>query len=137
MSIANEDLINAAREARRNAYSRYSRFSVGAALIDDRGHLHVGCNVENAAYPLGSCAEAGAIAAMVLQGGRRIAKIAVVGGIGGIGEAGPCTPCGGCRQRILEFADENTIILAVDDSGEWQEYTIDALLPASFHLPGI
>ena len=134
MSIANEDLINAAREARRNAYSRYSEFSVGAALIDDRGHLHGGCNVENAAYPLGSCAEAGAIAAMVLQGGRKIARIAVVGGIG---ETGPCTPCGGCRQRILEFADEDTIILAVDDSGEWQEYTIDALLPASFRLPGV
>ncbi len=68
MTIANDDLINAAREARRSAYNRYSNFAVGAALIDDRGHLHVGCNVENAAYPLGSCAEAGAIAAMVLQG---------------------------------------------------------------------
>ncbi|MDJ0749068.1 MAG: cytidine deaminase [Woeseiaceae bacterium] len=134
MSIANEDLINAAREARRNAYSPYSNFPVGAALIDDRGHLHVGCNVENAAYPLGNCAEAGAISAMVLQGGRRIAKIAVVGGIG---ETGPCTPCGGCRQRILEFADEDTIVLAIDDSGEWQEFTIDALLPASFRLPKV
>ncbi len=133
MTIANEDLINAAREARRHAYNRYSNFAVGAALIDDRGHLHVGCNVENAAYPLGSCAEAGAIAAMVLQGGRKIAKIAVVGGAG---EIGPCTPCGGCRQRIHEFADEDTVILAIDDSGEWQEYTIDALLPASFYLPG-
>ena len=133
MTIANEDLINAAREARRNAYNRYSNFAVGAALIDDRGHLHVGCNVENAAYPLGSCAEAGAIAAMVLQGGRKIAKIAV---IGGAADVGPCTPCGGCRQRIHEFADEDTVILVIDDSGEWQEYTIDALLPASFHLPG-
>ena len=83
------------------------------------GHLHVGCNVENAAYPLGSCAEAGAIAAMVQQGGKRIVKIAVVGGPG---EVGPCTPCGGCRQRINEFADGNTVILAIDDSGEWQEY---------------
>ncbi len=133
MTIANDDLINAAREARRSAYNRYSNFAVGAALIDDRGHLHVGCNVENAAYPLGSCAEAGAIAAMVLQGGRRIAKIAV---IGGMGEVGPCTPCGGCRQRIHEFADEDTVILAIDDSGEWQEYTIDELLPASFRMPG-
>ncbi len=134
MTIANDDLINAAKEARRNAYNRYSNFAVGAALIDDRGHLHVGCNVENAAYPLGSCAEAGAIAAMVMQGGRRIAKIAVVGGAG---EIGPCTPCGGSRQRIHEFADGNTVILAIDDSGEWQEYTIDALLPASFRMPGL
>jgi len=132
MSIANEDLINAATEARRNAYSRYSNYSVGAAIVDDRGHLHVGCNIENAAYPLGSCAEASAIASMVQQGGKRIVKIAVVGGAG---EIGPCTPCGGCRQRINEFADKETVILAIDDSSEWQEYSIAALLPASFHLP--
>lgn len=131
MNVANEDLINAAKEARENAYARYSNYTVGAALVDDRGHLHVGCNIENAAYPLGSCAEAGAIAAMVQQGGKRIVKIAVVGGSGDIG---PCTPCGGCRQRIREFADDATIILAIDDSNEWQEYAIDTLLPASFHL---
>ena len=131
MTIANDDLINAATEARRNAYNRYSNYSVGAALVDDRGHLHVGCNVENAAYPLGSCAEAGAIGAMVQQGGKRIVKIAVVGGST---EIGPCTPCGGCRQRIREFADDDTLILAIDDSGEWQEFSIGELLPASFHL---
>jgi cytidine deaminase len=131
MTISNDDLINAAREARRNAYNRYSNYSVGAALVDDRGHLHVGCNVENAAYPLGSCAEAGAIGAMVQQGGKRIVKIAVVGGST---EIGPCTPCGGCRQRIREFADDETLILAIDDSGEWQEFSIKELLPASFHL---
>jgi len=132
MTIANEDLINAAREARQSAYARYSGYSVGAALVDDRGHLHVGCNIENAAYPLGSCAEAGAIAAMVQQGGKKITRIAVVGGAS---EIGPCTPCGGCRQRIHEFADAETVILAIDDSGDWQEYSIDDLLPASFHLP--
>jgi cytidine deaminase len=131
MSVDNDDLINAATEARRNAYNRYSNYSVGAALVDDRGHLHVGCNVENAAYPLGSCAEASAIGAMVQQGGKRIVKIAVVGGSA---EIGPCTPCGGCRQRINEFADEETIILAIDDSGQWQEFLIKDLLPASFHL---
>ena len=59
-------------------------------------------------------------------------KIAVVGGSG---EIGPCTPCGGCRQRINEFANEETVILMIDDSGEWQEYSIKELLPASFHLP--
>lgn len=132
MTIANDDLIRAAREARDHAYARYSGFTVGAAIVDDQGRLHVGCNIENAAYPLGSCAEAGAIAAMIQEGGRRIAKLAVVGGSG---EVGPCTPCGGCRQRIAEFADQQTVILAVDDSGEWQEYSIEALLPASFHLP--
>ena len=132
MSLDDDDLINAATEARKNAYNRYSNYSVGAAIIDDQGHLHVGCNVENAAYPLGSCAEAGAISAMVQQGGKRIVKIAVVGGSG---EIGPCTPCGGCRQRINEFADENTVIFAIHDSGKWQEYSIDELLPASFHMP--
>lgn len=131
MSISDEDLISAATDARRNAYCRYSNYAVGAALIDDRGHLHVGCNIENAAYPLGSCAEEGAIAAMVLQGGKRIVRIAVAGG--GV-EIGPCTPCGGCRQRIREFADDETIVLAIDDSGDWQRYSIDSLLPASFHL---
>ena len=102
MSISDEDLISAATDARENAYARYSNYAVGAALVDDRGHLHVGCNVENAAYPLGNCAEVSAIAAMVQQGGKRIVKIAIVGGAG---EIGPCTPCGGCRQRIHEFAD--------------------------------
>lgn len=132
MTIADEDLIRAATDARNNAYNVYSDYAVGAALIDDQGHLHVGCNVENAAYPLGSCAEASAIAAMVQQGGKRIVKIAVVGGAGDIG---PCTPCGGCRQRISEFASDDTVILAIDDSGDWREFSIEQLLPASFHLP--
>lgn len=131
MAIANEDLITAASEAREQAYCKYSGFSVGAAIVDDQGHMHVGCNVENAAYPLGSCAEAGAIAAMVQGGGNRIERIAVVGGRDAIA---PCTPCGGCRQRIHEFADDDTLILVIDDSGEWQQYSVDELLPASFHL---
>ena len=131
MAIRNDDLINAAREARKNAYSRYSNYNVGAAIIDDQGRLHVGCNVENAAYNLGNCAEAAAIAAMVQEGGKRIARIAVAGGYA---EIGPCTPCGGCRQRIREFADKNTVIIVIDDSKEWQEYSIAELLPESFHL---
>ncbi len=131
MTISDEDLINAAKDARDNAYCHYSGFAVGAAIIDDNGHLYVGCNVENAAYPLGNCAEAAAIAAMVLEGGKRIDRIAVVGGSS---EPSPCTPCGGCRQSIQEFADENTIIIAMDDSKEWQRYSIAELLPAGFHL---
>ena len=131
MAIRNDDLINAAREARKNAYSRYSNYNVGAAIIDDQGRLHVGCNVENAAYNLGNCAEAAAIAAMVQEGGKRIARIAVAGGYA---EIGPCTPCGGCRQRIREFADKNTVIIVIDDSKDWQEYSIAELLPESFHL---
>lgn len=127
----NEDLISAAMEARENAYCRYSGFSVGAAIVDDQGRLHVGCNVENAAYNLGNCAEAAAIAAMVQEGGKRIVRIAVAGGRT---ELISCTPCGGCRQRIVEFADDSTVVIVIDDSNEWQEYSIAELLPASFHL---
>jgi cytidine deaminase len=131
MAIADEDIINAATDARENSYCHYSGYCVGAAIIDDQGHLHVGCNVENAAYPLGNCAEAAAIAAMVLEGGKFIDRIAVVGGSG---DATPCTPCGGCRQRIYEFADDATIIITMDDSNDWQRYSIAELLPAGFHL---
>ena len=131
MIISDDDLINAAKDARENAYCHYSGYSVGAAIIDDQGRLHVGCNVENTAYPLGNCAEAAAIAAMILEGGKRIERIAV---IGGSGEAAPCTPCGGCRQRIQEFANENTVIITMDDSNDWRRYSIAELLPAGFHL---
>jgi len=131
MRLSNEQLIEKAMEARARAYCRYSGYSVGAAIVDDQGELHLGCNVENAAYPLGNCAEAAAVAAMVQQGGKHIARIAVAGGRTAITA---CTPCGGCRQRINEFADENTIIIVFDDSGDWREYTIAELLPASFHL---
>jgi len=131
MTIADEDLINAAVNARRNAYCHYSGFSVGAAIVDEQGLVHVGVNVENAAYPLGNCAEAAAIAAMVLEGGKRIVRIAVAGGSG---DVAPCTPCGGCRQRIHEFANEDTVIITMDDSRDWQRYSIAELLPAGFHL---
>jgi len=131
MSVSDDDLINAAKEAREKAYCHYSGYSVGAAIVDDQGRLHTGCNVENAAYPLGDCAEAAAIAAMVLESGKRIVRVAVAGGSG---ELAPCTPCGGCRQRIHEFADENTVILTMDDSHDWRRYSIAELLPAGFRL---
>ena len=131
MTEADEDLINAAREARQNAYCRYSGFSVGAAILDGQGRLHVGCNVENASYPLGNCAETAAIAAMIQEGSKRIDRIAVVGGAG---EPAACSPCGGCRQRIFEFADEDTIVIIMDDAGEWKRHTVSELLPAGFHL---
>ena len=87
------DIVAAARAAMAKAYAPYSRFKVGAALRGESGRLYAGCNVENAAYPQGWCAEASAIAAMVMAGETRIVEAAVMGG----GEA-PCTPCGGCRQ---------------------------------------
>lgn len=125
-----EQLKAAAIKVRENAYSKYSDFKVGAALVDNVGNVHIGCNVENSAYPQGHCAETGAIAAMISSGGKSIQTIAVVGGHD---ELVSCTPCGGCRQRINEFADDETRILVIDD-GEWQAYTIADLLPHSFHL---
>ncbi len=130
--MKDDELIEAARVARESAYCPYSGFRVGAALVDDQGSMHVGCNVENAAYPQGSCAETGAIAAMVAAGGKRIATIAVVGGKDE--DLGFCTPCGGCRQRIAEFADAETRIIVKDDDGAWHTFTLAELLPSSFHL---
>lgn len=124
-------LLDLARDVRKHAHAPYSGFAVGAAILDDRGELHVGCNVENAAYPQGSCAEQNAIGAMIAAGGRRIALIAALGGHGKL-EA--CAPCGGCRQRILEFADDNTRVLLTGDEGDVVSYSVEALLPAGFRL---
>jgi len=120
-------LFEAALRAQANAYAPYSRFTVGAAIEDEAGSLHAGCNVENAAYPVGTCAEAGAISAMLLSGGRRIRAIVVVGD-------GPelVTPCGACRQRIREFADATTQIHIAGPEGLRRTFTLDALLPFAF-----
>jgi cytidine deaminase len=123
-----DPLTRAALAARAQAYAPYSHFQVGAALRTEDGALHAGCNVENAAYPEGTCAEAGAIAAMVMAGGRRIAEIVVAGG-----GAMPCTPCGGCRQKIREFAGPDTPVRMVDGDGRLLlATTLQALLPHSF-----
>ncbi|WP_342107626.1 cytidine deaminase [Methylobacterium sp. SI9] len=120
-------LLAAARMVRERAHAPYSRFRVGAALRDERGAIHAGCNVENAAYPVGTCAEAGAIAAMVAAGGRRIAEILVCGD-----GAGLVTPCGACRQRIREFARPDTPIHAATPEGIAKSFTLAELLPDSF-----
>ena len=123
-----DPLIEAAIVARRHAHAPYSRFLVGAALRCDDGSIHAGCNVENAAYPQGVCAEAGAISAMVLSGGRRISEI-VIAAAG----SRPCAPCGGCRQKIREFASPDAAIRIVDEHGTLlMQSTLDALLPNSF-----
>ena len=120
-------LFAAAKAARERAYAPYSRFLVGAAIRAPSGAIYSGCNVENAAYPQGSCAEAGAIAAMALAGERRIVDIVVVGD----GED-LCTPCGGCRQRIREFADAATRIHVAGPEGVRASFALEELLPHSF-----
>jgi cytidine deaminase len=123
-----KDLIAAAKSARLKAYAPYSKFLVGAAVRDERGQIHGGCNIENAAYPQGWCAETSAIAAMIMSGGHAIAEMAVIG----TGDL-LCTPCGGCRQKIREFAKGNVKIHMCGEDGKVkQTFTLDELLPASF-----
>jgi cytidine deaminase len=120
-------LFAAARAAQLKAYAPYSRFNVGAAIRTPSGAIFAGCNVENAAYPQGACAEAGAISAMAMAGERRIAEILVIGD----GED-LVTPCGGCRQRIREFAGPDTAIHIGGPQGVRATFTLDELLPHSF-----
>jgi cytidine deaminase len=131
VTVSDDKLIEAASAARSNAYCPYSGYKVGAALVDDRGNMHVGCNVENSAFPEGTCAEANAIAAMIASGGKTITSIVVIGG-----KEAPedCTPCGGCRQKIAEFADSSARIMLVGADEKMTTYTIDDLLPKSFKL---
>ena len=129
------DLFNAAMAVRENAYVPYSNFHVGAAIRSASGKVYAGCNVENVAYPEGTCAEAGAIAAMVAAGETEIAEVLVVAG-GNF----QITPCGGCRQKIAEFAPRDAPVYLADLSGGIEKVTVGALLPGSFdkeHLGGV
>ena len=120
-------LFAAASAAMERAYAPYSKFQVGAAILAGNGQIYSGCNVENAAYPVGTCAEAGAISAMVRDGAQQIREIVVIGR----GEH-MCTPCGGCRQRIREFAAPDTKVHVCGPEGLRRTFTRDELLPASF-----
>ena len=123
-------MIEAALAARENAHAPYSKFKVGAAILGESGRIFAGCNVENAAYPQGQCAESSAIGAMVTAGDRRIRAIVVMGGEAGTEEI--CTPCGGCRQRIREFATPETPIHICDPAGLRRTFSLEILLPESF-----
>ncbi|PPB81843.1 cytidine deaminase [Albidovulum inexpectatum] len=122
-----QSLIQAARAVRENAHAPYSGFKVGAAIRTPTGHVHVGCNVENVAYPEGTCAEAGAIAAMVAAGETEIAEIAIIAD-----SPAPVPPCGGCRQKIAEFAGAETRVIMATTEGRIAEATVPELLPGGF-----
>ncbi len=122
-----DELIEAAVAAQANAHCPYSNYPVGAAIRTVSGAVFAGCNVENAAYPSGTCAEAGAIAAMALAGEREIVEVVVV-----TGGATPGTPCGGCRQRLREFAAPDVVVHAVNNDGAALRITMAELLPSSF-----
>ena len=128
-----DELIDAARAARENAHAPYSRFMVGAAVRTPSG-IYAGCNVENVAYPEGTCAEAGAIAAMCAAGERRITEVAVISG-----GTDPVPPCGGCRQKIAEFAGPETRVTMATTGGATATLTVRELLPGAFsagHMDG-
>jgi cytidine deaminase len=120
-------LLDTARAVRENAHAPYSKFKVGAALRSTSGAVYAGCNVENVAYPEGTCAEAGAIAAMIAGGDKRIAEIAVIAD-----SPQPVSPCGGCRQKIAEFADGDVVVTLHTTDGAVLQTTVFALLPGVF-----
>ncbi|MEX3316818.1 cytidine deaminase [Sulfitobacter sp. PS-8MA] len=128
------DLRDAAVKVRENAHAPYSEFKVGAAIRTVSGAVFSGCNVENIAYPQGTCAEAGAIAAMVASGEREIAEVYVVAG-----SELPVTPCGGCRQKLAEFGGGDVTVVMATTGGEEQQMTLGDLLPGAFgaaHMKG-
>lgn len=122
-----DDLKQAARTVQGRAYAPYSRFQVGAAVRGAAGGIHSGCNVENVAYPEGTCAEAGAIAAMVAAGETRLTEVFVVAG-----GPKPVSPCGGCRQKLAEFGAADVVVTMATMDGAEERTTLGALLPGAF-----
>ncbi len=128
-------LLDAARDVRERAYAPYSGFKVGAAVRGASGTIYHGCNVENVAYPEGTCAEAGAIAAMVAGGETELVEVAVIADA-----PRPVPPCGGCRQKLAEFARGDTPVLLATTGGDRLATTVAELLPGRFevaHLSGV
>lgn len=123
-----DPLITAAMEARVRSHAPYSKFYVGAAMRDEKGNIHSGCNIENAAYPQGWCAEPSAISHLIRAGGKAITEIVVIGNGDTL-----CTPCGGCRQKIREFASADVKIHCCTEDGDLiRTFTLEELLPFSF-----
>ncbi|WP_321364331.1 cytidine deaminase [uncultured Celeribacter sp.] len=120
-------LLDEAAKIQDKAYAPYSKFRVGAAIRTPSGAIFTGVNVENAAYPEGTCAEAGAIAAMVLGGETEIAEVAVIGD-----SDEPVPPCGGCRQKIREFAGPDVQVSMMSRTGKVLTMTVGELLPGAF-----
>jgi cytidine deaminase len=123
-----EIMIRRATEAQQRAYAPYSRFQVGACLKGESGRLYAGCNVENASYPEGQCAEASALGALVLGGDRKILEVVVM-------VEGPrlCSPCGGCRQRLMELGSEDTPVHLCNLEGARRTHRLGELLPDAFN----
>ncbi|MCR5149012.1 MAG: cytidine deaminase [Eubacterium sp.] len=136
------ELINSAISARENAYAIYSHFKVGAAVLSDDGRIFTGCNVENASYPAGSCAETVAVNKAVSEGARKLQAIAIVGGLSSKDSSHPNThdelsdytfPCGICRQVLIEFkASDGLLVIVAKNENDYKLYDISELLPGAF-----
>lgn len=125
------ELVKRAREAREAAYAPYSGFRVGAALEADDGRVFAGCNVENASYPVGMCAEHAALGAGVSGGARSFRRLALV-----VSDGPPASPCGKCRQALAEFGTSLDVI-SVGDDEEIRRWSLGSLLPDGFGLDGV
>lgn len=133
-----KELVSLALEARRRAYTPYSGFQVGAALLASDGTVYTGCNIENAAFTPTVCAERTAFFKAVSEGRRAFAAIAVVGGPGGKEPEEFCAPCGVCRQVMMEFCDPETFKIYLGKSDRSvREYTLQELLPLGFAGEGV
>ncbi len=130
------ELIKQALAARKNSYAPYSRFRVGAALLDDRGRVFTGVNVENASYPAGLCAERGAVAKAISEGAAGFRAIAIVGGPDHEGDAlsSYCPPCGICRQVLSEHCGKEMQVILARTPDDYSIYQLCELLPLSFSL---
>ena len=122
-----QKLFDLAYQAAQNSYSPYSNFAVGAAILANDNNFYFGCNVENISYPVGTCAESGAIASMIANGAKEIKEILIYADSKTL-----IVPCGACRQRIAEFSNPQTLIHLANTEGVQKIYTIDELLPLSF-----
>lgn len=127
MKTPPKDLLAAAKKALKNAYMPYSHFPVGAAIRAEDGSIFVGCNVENASFPMGICAEGGAISALIANGHKTIKETLVL-----VPHEKVCPPCGACRQRLLEFSPLNAPIYLCTTDGLCEQTDIETLLPLAF-----
>ena len=124
-----ETLIKRASQARENAYVPYSKFKVGAAVLNEDGEIYVGCNIENASYGLTICAERTAIVKAVSNGKKNLKAIAIVGDVEG---GGVCMPCGTCRQVMAEFMNSSDMVICANIKGEYKIYSLLDMLPYAF-----
>ncbi|MBH0229546.1 cytidine deaminase [Halobacillus yeomjeoni] len=125
--MTEEQLIQQAKEIRERAYTPYSKFPVGAALLTEDGTVYTGCNIENAAYPVTCCAERVAIFKAISEGHTQFNQIAVVADT-----KRPVPPCGSCRQVMSEFFSADVKIHSTNLQGKTKTLTMDELLPFSF-----